>query len=165
MRSLSPTVAAASKKDATQPIYLLRLGFSADIEAATWDQDISWDGQTWIASGIEVKNLTLTGGSIEFPLSTDDIWLGLILDEGTRDRSVDIYAHYTDAALSPQTDADLIFTGVLDEPVFTDKIRCTVIESSQAKKFPPDSIDIDVFTHLLPSGTRIDWQGETIVVN
>jgi len=165
MRTLTSTVAAASKKDATQPVYLLRLGFSVDIEAATWDQDIIFDGQTWIKSGIEVKNLTLTGGSIEFPLTTDDIWLGLILNEGTRGRSVAIYLHYTDATLSPQSDADLIFTGIMDEAVLTDKIRCPVIESSQAKQFPPDSIDQPLFNHLLPSGTRIAWQGDVIVVN
>ncbi|MCH8844545.1 MAG: hypothetical protein IID61_16415 [SAR324 cluster bacterium] len=128
--------------------------------------DIDWNSETWIDSGIEVFNLTRTAGSIEFPLSTDDPWLSLILNEGTRGRSISIYEHYTDLTVSPQVaDAVLIFTGVMDEPVFTDVIKLSIIESSQAKTFPPDSVDTPVFTHLLQHGDRIDWGIDTIVVN
>ncbi len=164
-RTVSTTITTATGKDATKPIYLLRLGFSAEVKAATYDTDISWNGETWIDSGIEVRNLTRVSGSVEFPLSTDDPWLSLVLNEGTRGRSISIYSHYTDETASPQADAVLIFTGVMDEPVFTDVIKLSVIESSQAKKFPPDSIDVPVFNFLLKPGARIDWKNDTVVAN
>lgn len=164
-RTVSSAISTATGKAATRPVYLLRLGFSAEVKAATWDSDISWNSETWILSGIEVKNLTRTGGIIELPLTTDDPWLSLILNEGTRGRSVSIYSHYTDVSVSPvAADAVLIFTGVMDEPEFTNVIKLSVIESSRAKAFPPGSVDQPTFTHLLDPGDRIDWGVDTILV-
>ncbi len=165
MRTVPTTISQAAAKSATRPVYLLRLGFSAEVTAATWDTDIAWNSETWSASGIEVTNLTRTGGSIEFPITTDDVWLSLILNEGTRGRSISIYSHYYDTAVSPQAAAVLIFTGVMDEPVLTDKIKCSIVESSQMKTFPPGSVDRPTFTHLLKSGERVAWGVDTFVVN
>ena len=127
-RTLPATVSVAVATSATRPAYLLKLGFSAaspigTTYAATWDTDIIWGGDTYSASGIEVSNLTRSSCVINFPLGTNDSWLSLLNSAGFRGRTVDIYQHYTDTTQSPQADAVLMFSGILDEAVMTDSIR------------------------------------------
>ena len=165
MRTVPSTVSQAAAKDATQPVFLVRLSFATENRAATFDTNIAWNGETWVSSGIEVQNLTKAKCMLEFPIGASDPWLSLVLNDGTRGRAIQIYLHYTDDTLSPQADAVLLFTGVMDEAVITDVIKLVCIESSQVKKFPPDSVDTPTFTNLLKSGDRIDWGIDAIVVN
>ena len=165
MRTVPSTVSQAAAKDATQPVFLVRLGFASEVRAATFDTDISWNGETWVSSGIEVQNVSLAKATLVLPIGASDPWLSLVLNDGTRGRAINIYVHYTDETSSPQADAVLIFSGLMDEAVITDVITLACIESSQVKKFPPDSVDAPTFTHLLKYGDRIDWGIDTIVVN
>ena len=165
MRTLPSTITTAVAKDFTSPLYLVRINFgAAENKIACWDTDITWNGETWLSSGVEVSNLTKTGGALLFP--ANDSWLGIFLGAAStvRGAPISVYQHYTDATASPQADAVLIFTGVLDQTVMTDSIRVTVVESSQAKGFPAKSIDVPEFNYLLKSGDRFEWAGDTVVV-
>jgi hypothetical protein len=160
---------ATIAKAATRPAYLVRLALengspSVDMLAATWDSTISWNAETWIASGIEVKNLTRAAVSLEFPIGENDPWLAPILAGGTRGRSVQIYQHYTDTTASPQAWAVLMFTGIMDGASITNSIMVSAMEKSTVTTFPPESVDQPKFNYLLTSGTIIIWGGGTITV-
>jgi len=168
-RTLPATVSTAIAKDATRPAYLLRLGFSAaspigETLAATWGSNISWNGETWLASGIEVRNLNRAAATLEFPLGASDPWLALVTSAGVRGRSVQIYEHYTDTTQSPQTGAVLLFTGIMDDAVMSDSIVVRANEKSRATSFPPEVVGPPKFTYLLKPGDTIEWSGVTIVV-
>ncbi|GAG29433.1 unnamed protein product [marine sediment metagenome] len=138
------------------------MAFDTPERAATWADNISWDGETWEASGIEVRNLTSKGVTLEFPLAD---WKALIRADGTGGRSISIYEHYTDITASPQTaDAVLMFSGVMDAAAWTDKIVVSAVEKSRVTSFPPESVEAPKFTYLLKSGQRIMWVGDTVVV-
>lgn len=164
-RTLPTTVSAAIASDATRPIYLVEFGFDTTQRAATWDSNITWNGQTWSASGVSVSRLTPRDCTVKLPTGEDDGWLALVMSDGVRGRTISIYEHHYDAASSPQTDAVLVFIGIMDSVTIGDNIELRVLESSRAKTFPPGSIDEPTFTHLLKPGTEIAWGNDKIKVN
>lgn len=165
MRTLPATVQSAIGQASTQPVYLIQMGFSSVARAATWADNIDWNGETWISSGIEVGNLNATNVNIKFPNGDDDAWLALFLNEGIRGVSIDIYEHHTDTTASPTTDAVQVFSGVMDELSIQDQtLTVKVIESAKFKAFPPYSIDQPTFTFLPDSGTVIAWGTDQIEV-
>jgi len=164
-RTLSTTISNAVVLSQTAPVYLIQFGFDPVVRAATWDTNIPWNGQTWTASGIEVSKLSQQGATITMPNGEDDPWLALVTGNGVRGSEISIYEHHTDTASSPQSDAVLIFTGIMDGVNISDEIKLSVLGSAQARTFPPDSVDASVFTHLLTSGDQIEWANDTIVVN
>lgn len=164
-RTLPTTVTAAIASDATRPIYLVEMAFDVTSRAATWDTGINWGGYAWAASGIQIKGLSASGARMVMPTGEDDPWLALVLNEGTRDRAINIYEHHTDATSSPQSDAVLVFTGIMDAVSIADKITVTLIESSRSKTFPALSVDQPTFTYLMTSGDTIVWGSDVIMVN
>jgi len=169
-RTLPATVSVAIAKDATRPAYLLTLGFSSDSPvgttyAATWGQNITDSGTTYLASGIEVRNLSRTGCIVEFPIGESDTWLSMLSANGFRGRSISIREHYTDETQSPQAGSVLMFSGIFTgDAVITDKISITANEKSREITFPPESIGPPKFNFLMPSGTIIEWAREKTVV-
>ena len=162
-RTLSATITSAIEQDATKPIYLIEMAFNATAYVATWDRAINWGGKAWASSGIEIKGLSASGARMVMP--ADNLWLGLVLNDGTRNRAISIYELHEDTTASPQTDAVLIFTGIMDTAVITDKITVTLIESSRSKTFPAITIEPPLFTHLMTSGDVIAWGADVITVN
>ena len=168
-RTLPATVSTAIAKAATRPAWLLRFSVSTaspigETLAATWDSNISWNGETWLASGVEVRNLTRTRATVELPLGSGDPWLNLINTQGLRGKQLQIYEHYTDETQSPQAGAVLMFTGIMDTVTMANKATVQVVEISQAIQYPLESVTTDKFTFLLKTGTSIEWSGDTIVV-
>lgn len=158
-RTVSSGIQTAVEGKSTAPIYLLRLSFNSENRLATWDTDISWNGETWTASGAEVSDLSETGASLTLPT---DVWLSVVLNDGTRGRNIQIYEYH--ATASP-LDAVLVFTGKMDTVRIAERIEIEVIAASTAKSFPPTSIDRPTFTHLPVSGTTIIWGFDRIRVN
>jgi len=172
VRTLSATVTSAIAQTTTQPKYLVMLGFtSGTVYAATWDTDVAWGiglspEPTWLSSGIEVSNLNTNGAQLVMPNGDADPWLSLVLNDGTRNAAVSIYQHVYNVAASPQADAVLVFTGIMDEANIEDeRILVSVIAQSQAKRFPPGLIDAPTFNYLPTAGTTITWGADKIVVN
>lgn len=163
-RTVSSTIQSAIAQDATRPIYLIEMDFSTTSYAATWDAVISYGGNSYVASGIEIGGLSATGATMRMPTGADDPWLALILNEGTRGRAIRIYEHHYDSTASPQSDAVLVFSGIMDMVTITDKIIVKIIEASRAKAFPALSVEETTFTHLLQSGTTITWGQNTLTV-
>ena len=168
MRTVSATITSAVSKSATQPVYLVDFttGTSPNEPAqwlcATWDTAISWNGSTWVASGANISNLT--AGGCTFTLPASNAWLGAVL-RGVRGKPIRVYEHHTDSTVSPQADAVLLFSGIMDGLVLADDIKISAIANSQSKGFPVTSIDRPTFTHLLKSGDRITWGADTVIVN
>ena len=99
-RTVAATTTAAVSQETTQPIYLIRMGWdvqSPDVErrVATWDTDISWNSETWTASGAKVQTLNAIGGSLMLPNGEADPWLDLVVNQGQRGKTLQIYEYQT----------------------------------------------------------------------
>lgn len=137
------------------------------LRVATWDTNISWDSQTWIASGVDVRGISASGGSLEFPMGSDDPWLSLVQTQVPRGRSVTIYEYHTDFSVSPHaSDAVQVFSGVMDDAeIRYNRIRVGLIESATNKSFPPTSIGPPTYNYLLAKGTRLFWGPDIVTVD
>ena len=164
-RSVSATISTAVDQPVTKPVYLIRMGWAVEERAATWDVNILWDAETWEASGISVSNLDSDGGTMRLPLGDDDPWLDLIVAEGQLNIAVEIYEHQTNYTVSPnESDAVLIFSGIMDECSIRNDIKIKLIEDKKHKAFPPTSIEPGTYNYLLQSGTVLIWRDTIITV-
>lgn len=164
-RTVSATISSAVEKAATAPVYLIEILFDEGTEhIATWDADISWNGQTWVKSGVQITGVSAAGARMVMPTGTSDPWMSLILNYGARDTAINIYEHHTDATASPQSDAVLVFTGIMDAVDIGNKMVVKIIESSRAKAFPALNAEPNKFTHLMKAGDTIIWGSDVITV-
>jgi len=165
-RTLSATISTAVVQPVTRPIHLIRMGWATEVRAATWDQNITWNSETWTASGLEVTGLDANGGSLTMPASLSDPWLALVVGEVPRNRTIQIYEHHTNYTVSPAvSDAVLVFDGFMDEAQIGQAIRVSLIEGTQKKGFPVGRIDRPTYNYLLPPGSRIQWGLDIVMVN
>jgi len=164
-RTVSATITTAIAQETTRPIYLIRMAWATEVRAATWDQTVTWNSETWVASGLSVSNLTSSGGTLTMPNGDTDPWLALVMGEIPRTRVIQIYEHQTDYTASPNvSDAVEIFYGYMDQAVIGSSISVSLIESATKKGFPPGSIDRPTYTWLLSSGTRLQWGNDVVIV-
>ena len=166
-RTISATLTSAIAKTSTHPRYLVSLAFSSGtVYAATAAANITWNGTTWVASGLEVSDVSPQSVRLEFPNGTADPWLSLILNDGQRGVVCEVYDWHEDTTASPTTDAVKVFSGILDEADIDDRrIRVSVIAAQEKKQFPPTDIDQPTFTYIPASGTVITWGNDKITVN
>jgi hypothetical protein len=169
-RTVSATISAAVAENTTQPIYLIRMGWTAaspDINRriATWGADLSWNSETWEASGADVKRLNAGGGTLTLPNGDNDPWLALVTAQIPKGRTIDVYEYHTDFTASPITsDATILLSGVMEDCEITQEvITISFIEGLLNKSFPISSIDPTVYTNLISAGNRIYW-GPDIVL-
>lgn len=166
-RSVSSTTEAAVTVEDTRPIHLIRMAWGTELRAATYARNISWNSETWSASGAEVQGVDASGGILFLPNGEDDPWLNLVHTDIARGREIEIYEYHTDKSASPiASDAELIFFGVMDEVSITEKgIRIALIEGATNKVFPPTSIDVPDYNWLLPVGSRLFWGPDIVTTN
>lgn len=165
-RTVPANVTAAIANETTKPVYLIRMGWDVEVRAATWAASISWNAETWVASGINIRTLDMSGGLMEMPVGDSDPWMALALGEIPRERAIQIYEYHTNLAVSPMvSDAVLVFAGVMDEMTLTDKLSIRLIEGATNKAFPFTNIDRPTYTYLLAAGTRLAWGTDVITVN
>ena len=165
-RSLSATSIAATNLDHTRPIYLIRMAWATPRLVATWGANISWNAETWTASGAEIQGVNANGGRLELPMGDADPWLGLVQSEIARGRAIIVYEYHTNFGVSPYaSDAEAVFSGVMDDAEISyNKIRIGLIESATNKSFPPTSIGPTTYNWLLPKGTRLFWGPDIVTV-
>jgi len=165
-RTVSGIVAAAVAQDVTTPVHLIRMGWDTEQRICTWDANITWNSETWTASGAEVKNISAEGGVITLPNGDGDPWLALVNSEIPLDRTVSVYEHHTSTDSPSGSDATLIFTGRMDRASIQGMvIRIDLIEGRSKKGFPPGAISPSVYNHLLPVGTKLYWNSDVLTVN
>jgi hypothetical protein len=134
--------------------------------AATWGADISWNSITWAASGIEITGLDMNGCTMTMPRGTDDPWQALVIGQTPRGRAISIYEYQTNMTVSPHvSDAVLLFTGLMDGASIGRDIRVDVITGLTRKKWPKSTISPPTYNHLLPNGTRIQWNSDVVIAN
>lgn len=169
-RTVSATITSAVGKDVTQPVYLIHMVWDStspqvDSYIATWDVAITWNGINWQGSGAEVRRLSAGGGQLKLPNGDTDTWLTLINAQNPQGKAITVYEHHTDATASPQADATLVFSGQMDACTITDDIiLIDFIEGLTNKRFPVTSIQPDVYTKLLASGSRLFWEYDIVLV-
>jgi hypothetical protein len=169
-RTVSAVVSAAVAQDATQPIYLIRMGWalsSPDVNRriATWAADITWNSETWSASGADVRSLSPAGGTLLLPNGDTDPWLGLVSTEVARGRTIDIYEYHTSTASPAGSDATQLFSGLMDAVDITPvDIVISFIDNLLNKRFPPTSITPSVYTELLSAGQRLYWGPDVVMI-
>ena len=164
-RTVSATISTAVDQTVTKPIYLVRMGWVVENRSCSYDANITWNAETWTASGLSVVNLDSDGGTLILPIGDADPWLDLVNDESQRNRTVVVYEYQTDYTVSPAVaDAVAIFSGIMDDATIGKDIRISMIEDQRYKAFPPTSIDETVYTYLLRSGQTIIWRETVITV-
>ena len=169
-RVVPAVVEAAIAQPVTKPKYLVLMGWDvtspdAERRIATWDQNVPWNSETWVASGAEVRGLTLAGGTLILPNGDDTPWLALVIAQVPRGRTIDIYEHHTSTASPAGSDAVHVFSGIMDEATITDmQISINLIEGLLNKKFPPTAINTIDFPYLLPGGDRMYWGPDVVLI-
>lgn len=166
-RTLTTAVDGAVDLDVTRPIHLIRMGWETERRIATFDANITWNSETWTASGGEAQNISAQGGTLLLPVGTGLPWAGLCKDEKARGRSIVVYEYHTDFSVSPRiSDADQIFSGTMDDASVTlDGIRISLREGRKHKKFPPDNIEPPTYNFLLADGQRLFWGPDIVNVS
>lgn len=169
-RTVSATITSAVGNDVTTPTYLIHLVWDAtsplvNSYIATWDTAITWNGISWQASGADVTRLSASGGQLRLPNGDADSWLTLVTNQNPKGKTINIYEHHTDATASPQADATLLFSGVMDSCMVTDEdITIDFIENLTNKSFPVSSIDPTTYPYLLAPGSRMYWGPDIVLV-
>jgi hypothetical protein len=169
-RSVPAVVSTAVAQDTTQPILLIRMGWdvqSPDVERriCTWDTNISWNAETWTASGATIQGLSIGGGTLELPNGSDDPWLNLVMTQVPRNRTIQVYEYHTSTGSPSGSDAVELFEGLMDECEITDRgIRIQLIEGRLNKSFPHTSIGAPTYNYLLTRGDRIYWGIDVVMV-
>ena len=165
-RTLTSVITAAVGQDSTTPVYLIRMGWATEQRVCTWDTDITWNAETWTASGASVDSLSEEGGTLTLPNGDGDPWLALLTSDVALDRVVQIYEHHTSTASPAGSDAVLVFSGRMDSvSVSGIGIRINLVEGRTNKGFPPTSIGKPTYTWLLPVGEKLYWGNDVITVN
>ena len=165
-RTLTSVVTAAVGQDVTTPVYLILMNWNTPKRIATWDTNISWNAQTWTASGASVDNLSEEGGTLTLPNGDGDVWLALLTSDVALDRTVQIWEHHTSTASPAGSDAELVFSGRMDSVSISGiSIRINLVEGRTNKGFPATSIGKPNYTWLLPVGEKLYWGNDVITVN
>ena len=88
-RTVSATISTAVDQTVTKPIYLVRMGWVVENRSCSYDANITWNAETWTASGLSVVNLDSDGGTLILrqevpdlewtaPIAVgDDVYIGL----------------------------------------------------------------------------------------
>jgi len=169
-RTVSAVLAAAVAQHATTPRYLIYMAWDAAsptplYRIATWDQNISWNAQTWTASGASIQGLDANGGTLHLPVGSTDPWLSLVMGQIPRDRAIEVYEYHTSTGSPSGSDAEMVFAGFMDEAVITSSgIRISLIEGRTNKGFPPTSIGPSTYNWLIPKGQRLFWGPDIVTV-
>ena len=170
-RTVAATTTAAVAQETTQPVYLIRMGWdvqSPDVErrVATWDTDISWNSETWTASGAKIQSINARGGSLMLPNGDADPWLDLLVNQGCRGKTLQIYEYQTSTGSPAGSNAEELFQGTMDASQITNKaIKITFISSLLSKTFPHTTINNDDYPYLLSTGARLYWGPDVIRVH
>lgn len=170
-KTVSGIIDAAVSQKTTTPVYLIDMGWdiaSPDVtrRIATWDTDITWNSQTWTASGATVKGLSVERGRLILPNGDGDPWLALVNGQLARDRDIDIYEHHTSTASPQGSDAVLLFSGRMDGVVIDGlKISINLLNGRANKAFPQGGLNPPTYNYLLPVGTKLYFNNEIVTVN
>lgn len=165
-RTVSSIITAAVAQDVTQPIYLVYMAWDTPQRIAVWDQNISWNSQTWVASGAGIKSLSSERGTLTLPNGDGDAWLALVNSEVPLDRVIEIYEHHTSTDSPSGSDAELLFAGRMDGATISGiEISINLVEGRTNKGFPASSIGPPIYNYLLPVGSKLYWSNDVLTVN
>lgn len=169
-RTVTAVTSVAVAQDTTRPIYLIRMGWTAaspDVtrRIATYDADLSWNSETWTASGAEVTRLSADGGTLRLPNGPADPWLDLVMTQGQAGITVDVYEYHTSWGSPSGSTAVLLFSGAFEDAEITpESIELRMVESLLNKSFPHTSIGPPTYNYLLTRGDRIYWGPDVVLV-
>lgn len=164
MRALSGATLSEIVKPITRPINLIEIVFAAVTYRLSTGPTVTWNAQTWIASGAKVENLqSLVGGAMDGRISlpnTDNAASALVLVDGVADRVCRIYQLYGDGPYSVGDEIKL-FEGVCDNAeIDLDRVVINITTERRLSETAP-RIYFEAFcTRLPPAGTVISWGGE-----
>jgi len=165
-RTVSSIISAAVAQDITTPVYLIYMAWDTPVRIAVWDQNITWNSQTWTASGAGIKSLSADRGTLTLPNGDGDPWLALVNSEVPLDRVIEIYEHHTSTGSPAGSDAVLVFSGRMDGATIAGvEISINLVEGRTNKGFPASSIGPPTYNFLLPKGTKLYWINDVLTVN
>jgi hypothetical protein len=161
MRTLSSATETAVTSAITSPVFLIELGWSPTLYLSSRG-DVTWDGTDYTGGNVEVKKLSQSGngnvtGELEF-LNLNNTYSSLILNQGARDISVDIWV--ADASALSASDPVKVFSGTMDGAKIGDRCLVSITSESEWLAVSPRIFCSPPVFNFMPSdGTRIYWAG------
>jgi len=153
-RVLSTVINTAIGQRITQPAYLVELGFSPIMRHATHKQ-IVWNGEAWYAGGIDVQSVSAAEASFSLRNSDNSI-SALVLTQRTIDLTCRVFQMY-------DTDAELIFDGVLGQPTeIGARVQFLARSHVDVGVFPDERIGPPLCNYITPAGTVVRWGSGTL---
>lgn len=102
----------------TRPLYAIELDFSTPYRVTSWDQDITWNGLTFLSTGVKVSGLdhNEVAASVKITIPEDvSVILGWIVAQGL-EQAAKIWKFWADSPTKTAfavTDAEAIFDGII----------------------------------------------------
>jgi len=153
-RVLTTVISTAIGQRITNPAYLIELGFTPIMRCATHKQ-IVWDGEAWYAVGIEVQSVSAAEASFSLR-NPDNAISALVLTQRTIDLRCRVFQMY-------DTDAELIFDGVLGQPTdIGSRVQFLARSHVDVGVFPDERIGPPLCNFITPAGTVIKWGSGTL---
>jgi hypothetical protein len=154
---LDATYKAALADPITAPYYLVKLGFDTPSRLSSRGQ-ISWNSQTWLKAGLEVR----LSAEPTIVIYNEGTTIGAtLLAQGTAGRTVTIYQGYANDSAHPSPEA--IFVGQMGAATIGEyvEIRC---KRFGPKRTPRHYHVPPTFNHLPKSGTRIETPNGVVII-
>ena len=99
------------------------------------------------------------------PNGEADPWLDLIVNQGQRGKTLQIYEYQTSTGSPAGSNAEELFQGTMDASQISNKgIKITFISELLSKSFPHTTISNEAYPYLLTTGARIYWGPDVIRV-
>lgn len=160
MRTLDPTLKAATQLDYTEPLWLVQIDMGSTILRASGREQVTWNSQTWQELGLAVEDVD--NDALEVSLDNSDHSVSLLcLGNDIKGNAIQAWLYYAGVA-------QLRFTGVLDS-WDTERGTHRVIfygssVAAKAGKFPPVVIQEGTWNHIPPPGTVVMAGDQPIVL-
>lgn len=164
MLSPSSPLAAAFTAPVQRPAYLVEAGFAT---TRRWSSHgtVTWNGQTWTSTDLDVQNLQVQANTIRSTLilgNADDVAGALALAEGVQDIPMTIYGY--DASATGSSDVVLLAravgaTAAVDPMQVTISLRDPIEFQQSPRTYCNAAAG---FRTLLPAGTVLRINGQDI---
>ena len=158
-----------AKTVGARPGYLVELGFASTLRLTSFESTVTWNSQSWVASGVRVSGITHGAGSaqqarITLP-DTDGAYFAVVRADGLDDRTAKIWSVHGGPASYALTDPVQLFDGYMDgAPEMAERITISLTTQGNRTMFTPrNRIAPQLFNYLPAHGEKRRW-GNVIMI-
>jgi hypothetical protein len=167
-RTVTATVKARTELNSTQPIYVVQLAHSGDIENLSVAGDITYDGTDYAAGGVVIEKIQAESRATLRLFATMDRINESVGGTWRNKKVCRIYAIPGDPDAEPIYAADegvLVLDGYIDVSSYRgDWVTIEATQKTLRETYTPRLNCSELSIHVPPVGTSFTWEGETYVL-